>query len=551
MFNKILLPFLILFLLPVFVNAQEVKPPKESNEKVYYLHNGKFTPKEVVEKYEKPRHNDNLHRNRFGDVYLSPDDLEDTLGNKPFYPPAYLGFNFGMFGQDRMIQWVEAPADMRIISVGMMCVEKDDTTNGAASMKLVEFAWTMDQIENLGPGAHYLGYYEATGNGYNDATAYLDDVDRTGGWVDSSGVGLTSPFGNDLWSDGGVGFPFIPFLDLSWANGGCRTPDCMDEYNWVDMDILFEPEVLRFDIIGISTKNLDPIPSIPPNPDPLNRIGWYAGDADLSLPHAFKFYQGGRLDPAAGLDFGWWAREWTWDYVLAVVLTGDTPPDINSFTQLTTTLSTAPRTVDANITDENPAGGGAGVDVAKIVYSTDGGVTWLEVIMTGTEPDYTGDIPGMPGGTEVTYRIEATDVGGNTSTTMPVVYFVFGVENGTNLVILNGFDMPTGFPQDYYFGADVQSGTTTFPHDVWSYGPVESALLDNYTNVFEIWNADEGDYNNDIVRAWLEGDGNRNYFLAGQEYLGANNQYTDSTYEAGSFEYDIWRSRRPNKYHWR
>jgi hypothetical protein len=159
--------------------------------------------------------------------------------------------------------------------------------------------------------------------------------------------------------------------------------------------------------------------------------------------------------------------------------------------------------------------------------------------MTGTEPDYTGDIPGMPGGTEVTYRIEATDVGGNTSTTMPVVYFVFGVENGTNLVILNGFDMPTGFPQDYYFGADVQSGTTTFPHDVWSYGPLDAALLTNYTNVFEIWNADNGDYNEDIIRTWLEGDGNRNYFLAGQEYLGAKNGYVDSTYAAGTFEYDI------------
>ena len=84
------------------------------------------------------------------------------------------------------------------------------------------------------------------------------------------------------------------------------------------------------------------------------------------------------------------------------------------------------------------------------------------------------------------------------------------------------------------------TGTSTFPHDVWSYdGPVESALLDNYTNVFEIWNADHGDYNDTSIRAWLEGAGNRNYFLAGQEYLGAKSGYVDSAYVAGDFEYDI------------
>jgi len=80
-----------------------------------------------------------------------------------------------------------------------MCVNNDDTS--AASVKLVDFAWTMDEITNNVPFPTYLGYYEATDNGFNDATAYLDDIDRTGGWVDSSGLGMTSPFGNDLWSD--------------------------------------------------------------------------------------------------------------------------------------------------------------------------------------------------------------------------------------------------------------------------------------------------------------------------------------------------------------
>jgi len=525
MLNKILLPFLILFLLSVFVKAQEVIEMKENNaEKVYYLHNGKFTPKDVADKYNKPHYKDNKNRNIFGDIYLSPDDLADTLGYRQFFTGQ--NSNFGFFGQDRMVQWFQAPAEMRIVSVGMMCVAKDDTTT-ATSVKLVKFAWTMDQIQNQVPFPTYLGYYEAAGNGYNDATAYLNDPDITGGWVDSTGLGLTSPFGDDLWSDGGVGYPFVPVIDENTVPV---------DYNWVDMNILFEPTVQRFDIIGVSTKNLDPTMVTAAQPNPPNRVGWFANQ-NTGLGGTFKFYQGGRNDPPN--DFGWWAREFIWDYVMAVVLTGDTPPDINSYTQLTGTISTDPRTIDANITDENPSGGPMGVDTAKIVYSTDGWVTTSEVIMTGTEPNFTGDIPGMPGGTEVSYRVEAVDLGGNVSTSLPVVYYVSEVVSGTNLVILNGFDDPDGFPQDYYFGGNVQTGTTTFPHDVWSYGPVESALLDNYDNVFEIWNADQGDYNKDVVRAWLEGAGNRNYFLAGQEYLGANNSYTDSTYVVGDFEYDI------------
>jgi len=529
MFTKFLLPLLIFLLLPILVNAQEVIPTKEvEKDKVYYLHNGKFIPKDKADKYKKPHYRDNLNRNIFGDIYLSPDDLADTLGYRDIFsaPP---NSNFGMFGQDRMVQWFVAPADMRIISAGMMCIAKDDLTT-AASVKLVNFAWTLEQIKNQVPFPTYLGYYEADQNGYNNATAYMDDPDITGGWVDSSGLGLTSPFGSDLWSDAGEGYPFVPVIDANIEN-----------YNWVDMDILFEPEVLRFDIIGVSTKNLDPIPVTPAQPNPLNRIGWYADNElygqQIGDNGSFKFYQGGRLTP--NVDFGWWAREFFWDYVLAVVLTGDVPPDINSFTQLTGTISQAPRTIDADITDENPAGGNAGVDVAKIVYSIDGGLNWLEVVMTGTEPNFTGDIPGQPGGTEVTYRVEATDVGGNTTMSFPVVYYVSEVVDGTNLVILNGFIGVDGFPQDYYFGEDIQTGKTIFPHDTWAYGPVESELLDNYTNVFEIWNADQGDYNKDIIRAWIEGASNRNYFLAGQEYLGANNSYTDSTYVAGDFEYDI------------
>ena len=87
-----------------------------------------------------------MNRNIFGDIYLSPDDLADTLGYRQYFTSP--NSNFGFFGQDIMIQWFKAPTDMQILSVGMMCVAKDDTTT-AASVKLVKFDWTMDEISNF------------------------------------------------------------------------------------------------------------------------------------------------------------------------------------------------------------------------------------------------------------------------------------------------------------------------------------------------------------------------------------------------------------------
>ena len=115
------------------------------------------------------------------------------------------------------------------------------------------------------------------------------------------------------------------------------------------MDILFEPEVLRFDVIGVSTKNLDPIPVTPGEPEPPNRIGWYANE-NTGLRWTFKFYEGGRLVP--GMDFGWWARDFIWDYALVVNVVNDCPvllPDIDGFTRLGTTISNEPRLVEAEI----------------------------------------------------------------------------------------------------------------------------------------------------------------------------------------------------------
>ncbi len=76
-------------------------------------------------------------------------------------------------------------------------------------------------------------------------------------------------------------------------------------------------------------------------------------------------------------------------------------------------------------------------------------------------------------------------------------------------------------------------------YDEWAYGALTGELLDNYTHVFEITTNGPADYHRDAVRTWLEADGTRNYLLAGDEWLGADNNYTDQAYAAGTFEYDI------------
>jgi Secretion system C-terminal sorting domain len=504
MLKKITLLFLVSLLFASLGNAQEKK---------YWMNNrGEFVPLEVAEKYKLPDYNDGNKRNIFGQVLFNPDETIDTLGYRDFFAPT--NFNFGFFGQDRMVQWFVAPADMRILSAGVMCVAKD-VPETQTSLKLVKFAWTMDEISAIST-AQRLGYYEATGNGYNDITAYMGDPDVTGGWVDTDGNAATSPFGEDLWSDSGVGFPFTPVVDA----------DAL-VYNWVNMSALSEPEVLRNDIIGVSTKNLHP------NMD-AERVGWYAAQS-TGLPFAFKFYQNGRLDP--GVDYGWWARDFTWDYVLAVALTGDTPPDFNSYTKLGTTLDTGPRTVDADVTDGNPSGGPMGVASVEIEYTVDGGAP-VVVPMSGSEPNFTGDIPGQASGSQVSYILRATDVEGNVSVTLPVVYNIFAATS-PNLVVFNGYSNPDGYPQDYYFGPDIQSGDSEFPHDVWSYGPLTTDLVNNYTNIFEFATTGPADYNDDVIRNWLMADGTRNYFLAGQEWLGTKTGFADSNYVAGDFEYDI------------
>lgn len=448
--------------------------------------------------------------------------LTDTPDTLDYEVP--IASNFGFFGQDVMVTWFKCPADLTVKAVAFNTYENLEETS--ADVKLVRLNWSEDRLMSYS-SATQLGYYEDS-DGPNGINAFENLSD--GEYVDSTADQAGSPFGEDIWSDNGAGYPVTPEGDL-----GSRG------YTWVPMNVIGEPDLQRGDIFGVVLTNLGGLSG---NVDQSNRIGFDAGGT--AYP-GLKFYANGRSADAGATDMssaGWWVRPaYTWDFIAAVVLTGDIAPQFNSYSVLPTTLSTDDRTVEANVTDINPSGGGEGVDNVTLYWTTDSvNNTYNEVAMSGSEPDFSGVIPGQQPGTEVFYYLSATDVEGNVSETVTHNYRIFKPTEGINtLLVFNGYTEPAGYPQSYYFGHDdfTAYSVVDFPHDSWSYGPLTAELVNNYTNILEITTTGPLVYNDDVIRTWLEADASHNYMLAGQEYLGARYGYADMDFAEGDFEFDV------------
>src|SRR3990172_4570343 len=169
-----------------------------------------------------------------------------------------------------MLQWFVAPADLNLQQVGYVC--NADATGENVEIKVVKVNWTKDELINAGVTWH--GWYEATGNGFNDITAFMDNLDITGGWVSKDGD-LPEPFGNDIWSDGGVGYIYQP------------TPNATDPYayEWTDLSLLPPyPSFLNGEIFGIAVRNTGTVLNT-------NTILAYTSTNYAQAP-AWKFYAG-------------------------------------------------------------------------------------------------------------------------------------------------------------------------------------------------------------------------------------------------------------------
>jgi len=428
--------------------------------------------------------------------------------------------NFGEFGQDWMMQWYEAPADLTIKQIGYSTT---DASWAAVELKIVKVNWTRAQL--AATGEKNWGYYPAVGNGFNDITAFPSNPDVTSTEWHAVQAGSTSPFdATDIWSDAGSGAPSTAEVQTSL------------NYQWIAMNLIAEPQILKGEIFGIAVKNTstDLAGSV-------DRFGLWSG-ASTAL-NGWKFYANGRNVTGPAGDIGWWTRAYSWDLVAEVEITGDLAPAISGMDKLPTTLSTESRIVSATITDINPGGGPAGVKSAVLKYSTDKGVNYTDVTMvTATNDVYTGTIPGQAKGTAVQYKIVATDVNDNVSESAEIIYNIFNPVNPT-LIVFNGQSKISGYPQSYYFGYNGATSTgseiITFARDRWAYGPLTKELVDNYTNIFEITTKGPANIDTTVIRDWLAGNAARNYCLSGDEFLGSITDWTNTTYKAGEFQYDV------------
>jgi hypothetical protein len=507
MLKKIATIFVSVLLLSAFLYAQDHSILRPNGKIIKYrgdLKNLEIRPNKLYK--------NSVHNSVTKNVYSNPGNILDKVDTLGFSGP-WASNQFVFYSQDVMLQWFVCPADLTILQVGFSNYANDP--GGQEEVKLVKVNWSADDLLDAPIALH--GYYEATANGWNDATAFMDNPDITGGWVSLDG-GLPEPFGEDLWSEGGVGLTLTPTTDTDPTT-----------YNWVDLSLIGTVDLNRGDIFGVVVKNTNVEHGDADGPtfeyNDFNIGGW-------------KFYAEGRN---SATDFGWWSREYSWNFVAEVNLTGDRPPVINSYDQVPSGLDQGPFTVNANITDDNPGDeANAGVASAVLHWSNNGGTTWNDVAMTGTEPDFSGEIPAQSPNTYVTYYIEATDVNSLSSQSISYQFYVFG-PTSTNLVVFNGWGAVSGYPPSYYFGYGDFAGydVLQWDHDSWSYGALTADLVNNYTNIIEICTNGPLDINNDVIKAWLDADASHNYMLMGDEYLGSITGWTDSTYQAGDFQYDV------------
>lgn len=428
--------------------------------------------------------------------------------------------NFGFFSQDVMVQWYVAPADLYIKAIAFTVSDASGFDAGNnVKVSIVGTDLTADEIRALS-GPTYYGYYPS--DSYMGGKAPFPWF-ANGDWIPAE-EGMPEVWKYDLWSDFGDGYP---------TTGVASVDDII--YNWVVLNdaLGFEPDMIeRGKVFGIAIQHAGQNPDQPDE----ERIGFLSNK--VGDPHpGFKYYSMGRLSADDG---GWWSRAYTWDFVAEVDLVGDRPPVITDVTKYATTLSTDPRPVEATVTDDNPSGGNAGVASVVLSVSTDDMATWTDIAMTGNGDVYSADIPGYPAGTKVYYKVVATDVEGNVAENGPYGYNIFAATQ-QSLLMFNGYPEGDAFLAAYYFYSDPNNYAASF--DLWAYGGLDDAdasvLFGNYTDVYEITSKGPLAIYNTPIAAWLAANAEHNYALFGDEWLGAQSNWTNGPHGAGEFHYDV------------
>lgn len=169
--------------------------------------------------------------------------------------------------------------------------------------------------------------------------------------------------------------------------------------------------------------------------------------------------RGGPTGKNDGMTFNWW-------YTMTV--TSDVAPGVVSYTKLSHTFSTAPRTLTAEIIDENPyEPDSAGVASAYLVYSVNGSPADTILMTHEGGNSWTATLPGLPGGSEVHYHIIAYDIKGNRSP---------GTYDGYKVYNLNTYySLDTSYP---YSWIEIDTSGTQITN--WFRPPLAPPPYSNY-----------------------------------------------------------------------
>jgi hypothetical protein len=248
--------------------------------------------------------------------------------------------------------------------------------------------------------------------------------------------------------------------------------------------------------------------------------------------HSIKFYE----IPTAN-NTGWQIREFEWGMYVVIEYTEDRPPVIepNSYS---TTLNPAPRPISATITDDNPAGGAAGVASAYLKVKIGSLAAYDSVAANAAGSVYTASTPAAAIGDTIYWYYVATDVNGNRAASPIRSYKIFQ-KTKPNLLVYNNAQYSLGTANLIYTGSSSLFDRWSAPTD----GVAELGdLLAQFSNVIV---ADGSFPSRDVypaVAAWLASGtagAKKNLFFTSQDYgCYVNGTCLDTTFVAGSWEYD-------------
>ena len=456
----------------------------------------------------------------------------DTL----VYIPADGAWN-GQFIQspgDAMLVMYKMPADGIIRGVNVPIYEWG-TGDQQLTLSLHRISYPSTSDGGTYPasavdGAGWIGGYDmdaTTGFMQIEGTTY--SAGGTAGICDP-GDAVVAGSQDPLGTTAGTGPAGTPTMGLAWPDGFSSvilnpTANPEQASNWINtIDWGSEPEFAANEWIGIMFQF-----SGAGGVEATEPTGFYYDAADgVVEPWIFaKFYNGCGGTSGNG---GWHIRHWMVNAQIAVELTSDRGPIIQSMTALPTTVSNDPRSFVAVVTDDDPSGEGTvGVAAVTITYQVDsltaevGTVSLTLTDGTAEDGTWSGDFPGQPPDAMVYYQVTAIDNSGLSTMTAMKSYYIFQATAGAPLLFGNGsplYGNPLYEPYLYY-------GWGLNPFDYWSasYGNLTAELLSNYSVVFE--RASEGpDFVADeFAKPWYA-EGNKTWIAEGDEWLGVRHGWS-------------------------